>query len=139
VRTDPEELVAGLLEIATLLGEVYTPEKCGVWMWAPQRQFDDSTAWSMIARGRVDEVIAAAEQLRDGQNPDVKPKREPLDRKTYTVEEAADILGVSRSFAYEAVKRGDIPSMRIGRRWLVPKSAIDEWLEGKWPRGEGDE
>ncbi len=32
-----------------------------------------------------------------------------------SVEEAAEILGVSRNTAYEAVKRGEIPTMRIGR------------------------
>lgn len=36
------------------------------------------------------------------------------DRLVYTVEEAASLLGISRSFAYEAVQKGDIPSMRIG-------------------------
>jgi excisionase family DNA binding protein len=51
------------------------------------------------------------------------------DRLVYTVEEAAALLGISRSFAYEAVQRGDIPSMRIGRRILVPKSALARLLE----------
>ena len=32
-----------------------------------------------------------------------------------SVEEAAEILGVPRNTAYEAVKRGEIPTMRIGR------------------------
>lgn len=50
------------------------------------------------------------------------------DRLVYTVEEAATLLGLSRSFAYEAVQRGDIPSMRIGKRILVPKGALERWL-----------
>jgi len=49
-------------------------------------------------------------------------------RLVYTVEEAATLLGISRSFAYEAVQRGDIPSMRIGRRILVPKAALERFL-----------
>ncbi len=32
-----------------------------------------------------------------------------------SVDEAAEILGVSRNTAYDAVKRGEIPSIRIGR------------------------
>ena len=50
------------------------------------------------------------------------------DRLVFTVEEAAQLLGISRSFAYEAVQRGEIPSMRIGRRILVPKAALVRWL-----------
>ena len=50
-------------------------------------------------------------------------------RLVLTVEEAAQLLGISRSFAYEAVQRGEIPSMRIGRRILVPKAALQRLLE----------
>lgn len=50
------------------------------------------------------------------------------DRLVFTVEEAAQLLGISRSFAYEAVQQGEIPSMRIGRRILVPKAALDRLL-----------
>lgn len=46
-------------------------------------------------------------------------------RLTVTVEEAATLLGISRAFAYEAVARGEIPSIRIGRRVLVPRAALE--------------
>lgn len=49
-------------------------------------------------------------------------------RLVYTVEEAATLLGISRSFAYEAVNAGRIPSLRIGRRILVPKVSLDRFL-----------
>jgi len=55
------------------------------------------------------------------------------DRLVFTVEEAAQLLGISRSFAYEAVQRGDIPSMRIGRRILVPKAALLRYLDSLGP------
>ena len=45
-------------------------------------------------------------------------------RLTLTVEEAAQLLGISRAIAYEAVRRGEIPSIKIGRRILVPKAAL---------------
>jgi excisionase family DNA binding protein len=47
---------------------------------------------------------------------------------TLTVEEAAKRLGISRAFAYESVRRGDIPSIKIGRRVLVPKEALHRLL-----------
>jgi len=50
------------------------------------------------------------------------------ERLTLTVEEAATLLGISRSFAYEAVTRGEIPSIRIGRRILVPKAALQRMV-----------
>jgi len=52
-------------------------------------------------------------------------------RLVFTVEEAAQLLGISRSFAYEAVERGEIPSMRIGRRILIPKVALSRLLESQ--------
>jgi excisionase family DNA binding protein len=50
-------------------------------------------------------------------------------RLTLTVDEAAEILGLSRAFAYEAVRRGEIPSIRIGRRILVPRAALERLLD----------
>jgi excisionase family DNA binding protein len=50
------------------------------------------------------------------------------DRLTLTVEEAAATLGISRASAYEAVRRGEIPAIRIGRRVLVPRVALDRLL-----------
>jgi excisionase family DNA binding protein len=41
-------------------------------------------------------------------------------RATLSVPEAGVFLGIGRSAAYEAVRRGEIPHLRIGRRVLVP-------------------
>ncbi len=48
-----------------------------------------------------------------------------MTRHTYTVTEAAQILGISRSSAYEAVRRGEIPSIVIGHRIVIARTAID--------------
>ena len=50
------------------------------------------------------------------------------EKLVYTVEEAGTLLDLGRSGAYEAVRRGDIPTIRIGRRLLVPKAALDRML-----------
>ncbi len=42
------------------------------------------------------------------------------ERSTVTVEEAAVILGVSRATAYEAARQGELPTVTLGRRILVP-------------------
>jgi excisionase family DNA binding protein len=51
-------------------------------------------------------------------------------KATYTVEEAAEILGVSRNSAYQAVRAGELPALKIGKRLLVPKAAFEQLLAG---------
>lgn len=45
-----------------------------------------------------------------------------------TVEEAAKVLRIGRSSAYEAARTGQLPTVRIGRILRVPRSAIEEML-----------
>jgi excisionase family DNA binding protein len=45
-------------------------------------------------------------------------------RLTWTVTEAAMLLGISRASAYEAAHRGELPVRVIGRRMLVPRVAL---------------
>jgi len=51
-------------------------------------------------------------------------------RPTLTVEETAKLLGISRGLAFQAVRRGDIPAIRIGRRILVPLAQLQALLNG---------
>jgi excisionase family DNA binding protein len=53
------------------------------------------------------------------------------ERRTIDVPEAGRILGLSRNAAYDAAARGDIPTIRIGKRLLVPKAALDRMLGGE--------
>jgi excisionase family DNA binding protein len=50
-------------------------------------------------------------------------------RLTLTVEEAAQLLGISRALGYELVARGEVPSIRLGRRIVVPRRALDTLLD----------
>jgi len=47
---------------------------------------------------------------------------------TLTVEEAGRLLGVSRGVAYEAARRGQLPTIRLGRRLLVPRPKLERML-----------
>ena len=47
---------------------------------------------------------------------------------TFTVQEAADLLGISRSTAYECVHRGDLPALTLGRRLLVTRATLESML-----------
>lgn len=48
--------------------------------------------------------------------------------KTISIEEAAAWLGISRNGAYEAVKRGEIPTIKIGRLLKVPVVPFERML-----------
>jgi excisionase family DNA binding protein len=48
---------------------------------------------------------------------------------TMTVDEAAQALGISRTLAYELVAGHQLPSVRLGRRILVPGRALEALLE----------
>jgi excisionase family DNA binding protein len=52
-----------------------------------------------------------------------------------TVEEAARELRIGRSAAYEAVRRGQLPAVRIGRSLRVPRHQLEALLERK--NGDG--
>lgn len=43
---------------------------------------------------------------------------------TVSVERAGELLGISRGSAYDAARRGELPSIRIGHRVLVPTAAL---------------
>jgi len=54
-----------------------------------------------------------------------------MDRATVTVDEAAEILGIGRALAYEGVRSGKIPSIRISaRRIVIPRVALEKLLAG---------
>ncbi|MEA2514137.1 MAG: Helix-turn-helix domain [Thermomicrobiales bacterium] len=53
-----------------------------------------------------------------------------LPRATMSVEEAAAYLGIGRSAAYEACRVGTLPVIRLGRRILVARAALDRILAG---------
>ncbi|MCP3911650.1 MAG: helix-turn-helix domain-containing protein [Actinomycetia bacterium] len=57
-----------------------------------------------------------------------------VERPTYSVDEVAEILGISRSLAYECVKTGEIPSVRFRRLIVVPASCVEALLQG--PNGQ---
>ena len=51
-----------------------------------------------------------------------------MDRKTLSIPEAARVLGIGRSAAYQAARAGELPTIRIGRRVLVPVVALERVL-----------
>lgn len=50
------------------------------------------------------------------------------ERMTLSVEETAEHLGIGRNRAYDLIRRGDLPSLRIGRSIRVPREALNTWI-----------
>lgn len=56
-------------------------------------------------------------------------ERRSLECRTYTVNDIAQILGVSQARAYRLVQEGLFKSVRIGNAIRIPKRSFDKWLE----------
>ena len=60
------------------------------------------------------------------------------ERPTVTVQMAGAVLGIERTAAYAAVRRGDIPSLKIGRRVVVPTVPLLRMLGADQPLTGGE-
>ena len=56
-----------------------------------------------------------------------------MERRTYTVTEAAAVVGISRTSAYERVHAGELPALRFGRRIVIIRHALEELLDAPIP------
>lgn len=54
-------------------------------------------------------------------------------RLTLSVEETAKLLGIGRNLCYDRVKTGEIPVIKVGKRLLVPRSALQKLLADPKP------
>ncbi len=66
----------------------------------------------------------------------VQTQAAPTERLTLTILEASRVLGIGRRQTYEAALRGEIPAVRVGRRVLVPRAALEQMLAQGGPRAE---
>jgi len=51
------------------------------------------------------------------------------EKLTLDISEAAELLGISRNLAYELAKSGTLPVVKLGKRLLVPRRALEKLLE----------
>ena len=59
----------------------------------------------------------------------VEPAPVPVvDRLLLDVASAARVMGISRSLLYELLSRGELPSIRIASRRLVPRQSIEDFI-----------
>ncbi len=61
-----------------------------------------------------------------------KPHKSPPGKPdTMTVEEAAKRLGIGRNQGYQAARAGQIPCIRLGKRFLILRAPFELLLQGK--------
>lgn len=97
---DWEPMINGLKILARMIARVYLEER------SRYRQELNKVSTSAV----IDKTTLAG--LQSG------------GRLTLTVMEAAEFLGLSRGSTYSAIRTGKIPSIRIGRRIIVPKASL---------------
>ena len=61
-------------------------------------------------------------------SPAADPRRVP-----FTVTETSELTGLGLNQTYEAIRRGELPSIRVGRRILVPRQKLLDLLNGDGP------
>ena len=49
-------------------------------------------------------------------------------RRTYSAQEFREMFGISNSFFYVLVSRGDIAILKLGRKTLIAAEEVDRWL-----------
>lgn len=54
-----------------------------------------------------------------------------MEPMTYTVDEVASLMRIARNSAYDGVRSGEIPSIRVGRRYLIPRERFHAWLNSE--------
>ena len=74
---------------------------------------------ALNSKVKIMKIVLANKNPRAGQEGD------PVERQTYTIEEAAKILGICRAVAY---RKGVLPTVKIAGRRLVPKRALERML-----------
>ena len=50
---------------------------------------------------------------------------------TLTVEQAGKLLGISRAHAYDLARTGEIPSVKLGKRVVIPRRALERFIDGE--------
>ena len=81
------------------------------------------------SRAGAEAAPSSAVRQGDAVPAEASPVLLPL---TYSVPEAARLLGINRNTAYELAARGDLPTIRLGKRVLVVRAGLARLLDSAW-------
>jgi excisionase family DNA binding protein len=52
-----------------------------------------------------------------------------MDKLVYNAHEVAKVLDIGMNKVYELISQGKIPYVRVGRKYIIPKEALENWLK----------
>jgi excisionase family DNA binding protein len=81
-----------------------------------------------------DRLVTALTELVAALRDEIATERRPIERepdRLLSIEQAARALGIGRTALYSEIGAGRIRSVKVGRRRLVPSSAISEVASGR--------
>ena len=88
----------------------------------------------------MDTTDNAAPGEDDGEPAEARTRRpHATGRLALSVEEVSHLLGISTWLAYAMVAQGQIPAIRLGRRLVVPRAALDQMLSDATARERGSD
>lgn len=61
-----------------------------------------------------------------------------MEKLLVSVLECSEVLGIAKSHVYELVRQGQIPSIHFGRRVLIPRKCLEEYIADKTRREQED-
>jgi excisionase family DNA binding protein len=77
---------------------------------------------------RTGVVSRSADEHENRRERAMQQETAPTARRTYTITETAEILGISRTTAYECAKAGVLPVLKLRGRLVVPAAALEAML-----------
>ncbi len=54
-----------------------------------------------------------------------------MEKLVYSIQEVAELLGISKSYAYELARNGTLPVLELGKKRVIPKNKLNQWVNGE--------
>ena len=96
-----------------------------------------------------DEVLQAVETALSALDNTAAPAQEPMHldnsisqqplpgtKMTLSVSEAAKMIGISKPKVYDLIREEQLPGIHVGKKIVIPRQAVIDWLSGGVNNGE---
>ena len=82
----------------------------------------------------VDQLLLQFDEAAPGPEPahlknDIPQQSSPENKVTLTVSEAAEMIGISKPSMYEVVRAGKVRSVKVGKKILISRQSLMDWLK----------
>ena len=81
----------------------------------------------------MDQLLLQFDEAAPGPEPahlknDIPQQSSPENKVTLTVSEAAELIGISKPKMYELIHSNEIPSIHVGKKIVIARQALMDWL-----------